>query len=526
MDSATPATTISKPWASLTDPASYYNLDSVMATKDFGMDWKNHPTCPSLTNWNTVVNLTTLSPPVLEKAYFDTGALNLWVSAPLTNGRAETVVALNDPNLNVTNPECIYPKSVFIDKQVSVCKDVWHFAIPWSRAILCNWKNVTTEEGYKVYRGQVVLRITEYLSDIQDWRQIQSVLRIKLRFQQFVQVTTPQDPTVYNTLNLKAAITKQIVAIDLGSPALVELVTLFNYPYKLTKGDLTLTPPGKVQSYVYTPVDCNTTSGVPCRQRWQATLSLTPTTCTLDGNYRMDWTVACGDTSVAANCALQPQDLPANVQFTLTSENFCAEVGVEVGLIGSLASFDDAALTNPKTAFIVGRTAYFLVKVNSELNTKGGDYDSDPNPQVKFAGNLKLQTVTVRQKDTTNIFRIFQNGNKVSSSDDYGTNCIEIPKTASTVAFSFVFASNLTSNLAQNSKLSFTIGAEVKVTYASKKRGLLQSVPADGEKKTYSVDNDVSPDTSSASSPASGTESSNSVVVVVSFLLSLLALLI
>jgi len=294
-----------------------------------------------------------------------------------------------------------------------------------------------------------------------------------------------------------------------------------------------LTPPGKVANFTFNSVDCTVTEGQICRQRWQATLQLTEDTCTLNGDYRMDWTVACGAGLSGSTCALTAADLPSNVQFSLTSENFCAEVGVEVSLTGTMTSFEDAALVTPKTAFIVGRVGYFLVKINSELNGVG-DYN-DATATVKFgAANLKLVTVTVRQVGTTTVNRIWEKGVRAAP-DSLNTVCTEIPKTVATVAFSFNFSLDLAKTLAQNSKLSFTVGAEVQVTYKqSKKRGLLQDLPAD-EKQAYNVDADVqgaetissgtgTATTTSTGGSGSGT-GSNGFVVVVSLALLLLSLM-
>jgi len=323
---------------------------------------------------------------------------------------------------------------------------------------------------------------------------------------------------------MNAAITKQIVAIDLGSPALVELVTTFNYPYKLNLGDLTLTPPGKVANYTYGKVDCTVAENQICRQRWTSLLQLTPETCTLDGNYRMDWKVECGGGLTGTNCPLVTGDFDANVQFSLQSENFCAEVGVEVSLRGTLTSYEDQALTITRTAFIVGRVAYFLVKVNTELNGVG-DYN-DATAVVKFGtANLKLVTVTIRQVNTSLVNRIFEKG-AIANPDTLNAGCKEIPKTVATVAFSFNFSSEVAKTLVQNSRQSFTVGAEVQVSYVqSKKRGLLQeAVPKDGEKATYATDSDVEGTTVTQSCSQTGT--SNGFVVAITFALLFLSLFI
>jgi hypothetical protein len=427
-------------------------------------------------------------------------------------------------------PICSYPNSQFIFKSVQGCKDIYRFAVPWKDAINCGWNSAANiqEEGFKVYKGQVVVVFHEWQNNIGEWRRVQSILRIKIRFQRYVQVTIAQDPTIFGNKITNAAITKQIVAIDLGSPALVELVTTLTYPFKLEKGDLTLTPPGKVSNHTFSSVDCAVTQGVVCRQRWAATLQLNADTCTLDGNYKMDWKVACGAGLTGANCPLNPtipDDVDASTGFSLTSENFCAEVGVEVSLRGTLASYEDSGFTVAKSAFIVGRTAYFLVKVNSEINPAGDYVDATAN--VKFGtANLKLVSVTVRQVTSTSVInRVFEKG-AIAVGDPLKTQCTQISISVSSVGFSLNFSKELSQTLVNNGKLTFTIGAEVQVSYVqSKKRGLLQATPND-EKATYNTDNDLS-GVEFTTTPAS-TETAttgNGFVVAISFALLLLSLL-
>jgi hypothetical protein len=517
MDTATPASSYANAW----DPTVSnikniytYDLDSANTGKSFYFDWANHPTCPNLSNWGYVNSTVTKDIPNLDSAFFKDGRLDIVVSQHFVNGRADGVAFLNDNTLNKTNPQCTYPISNDIAKQVVNCTDVWYFNIPWTTASKCGWKS-SQQDGFLVLRGQVIIQNNEWLGNtFAEWRLIQSVLRIKLRFQQYVQVTVAQDPTVFSTKGLNAAITKQIVAINLGSPALVELVTLYNYPYLLSLGDLTLTPPGKVSNYTYAQVQqCNVTQNQYCRQRWDATMQLTPETCTLTGDYRMSWSTACPQNVAATDCPLLPADIPTYVNFSLTSENFCAEITVDVGLVGVVASYSDAAYSNAKSAFIVGRTAYFLVSVNSELNNNGA-LPYVPSSAVVTFSSTSLVTVTVTPKPAgTLIYRLFENGVTANfantSYGDLKTNCVALPGNGvNQVGFSFVFSTELAKNLTQNGAQTFTVAATVKVTYANsagKKRGA--QVQAGTNDQTYSAD--FTPDTTSTSDTSSG--SSNTV---------------
>jgi len=267
---------------------------------------------------------------------------------------------------------------------------------------------------------------------------------------------------------------------------------------------------------------------------------------------------ACPSFLTQQDCPLLPADVATYVNFSLTSENFCAEVSVDVGLVGNVVSYSDSAYSNLKSAFIVGRTAYFLVSVNSELNNKGVLPYVASSAIVTFSSTA-LVSVTVTPKPAgTLIYRLFENGATANftgtSYGDLKTNCVSLSAPGpNQVGFSFVFSSELSSNLTKNGQQTFTVSATVKVTYsnsAGKKRGVLAQ---DGTNdNTYSADftPDVSGNTdttqtstatssgsgsgsgsgsssqSSSSTVASSSTSSNSVIVIASCLLLALGLLI
>jgi hypothetical protein len=483
MDNARPKIEIRNPWQQKEITQSIYpNLDSAMFTKSFWKNFENHPTCPDLNTWASIEDLKTKAPPKLDDAHFENQRLNIWVSQPFVNGRADGTCFLNNANMNSTNPSCTYPISTYISKQVDKCRDVWHFDIPWNIANKCGW-NITQEEGFQIYKGQVIVHNYEWLVNITEWRKIQSVLRIKLCFQRFISVYSPIITTI-SEANLTCAITKQIVAIVLSDPALIELVTLISKPYKLENPFLSESPSGKIENYTVTEnflsVSCNSNDD-RCRQRWHITMKLTPDTCTLDGEYRMNWTRNCRD-SLSCNANGQ-----SSATFVLTSEDFCAEIEVEVGLTGSVESYEDGNFQRQRTQWVVGSMLYFKVKVNSEIN---------PNPYsestavIKFL-STKLTTVHIRNSlDTSIPIRLFEFGNPAifDPTVDPKVNIKEINQTArNEVGFSFVFTNELYQQLTTNQP--YVVGVEVQVTYDNtqvKKRGILQDLGDGVEHKRYS----------------------------------------
>jgi len=116
----------------------YLQLDvSLMANKKFYRNFTKHPTC-NLTDWETVEDLATKAPPILDAAFFEDGKLYIFASQPFTDGRADGAAFLNAYDAQqYTTPagkQCIYPISPYIFKQVKGCRDVWRFQIPWAIA--------------------------------------------------------------------------------------------------------------------------------------------------------------------------------------------------------------------------------------------------------------------------------------------------------------------------------------------------------------------------------------------------------
>jgi len=504
----------------------------------------------------------------MDSAFFEDQKLVIYVSQPFVDGRADGAVFLNSDNVDATtaNVDCYYPRSNYIAKLVEDCRDIWRFAVPWNSAKNCGW-NQTQEENFLVYRGQVIVHNQEYLG-IEYWRFIRAVLRIKLRFQRFVTVVTDTPASVFNDKITSAAITKQLVAVSLTDPAVVELTTVLQYPYKLYNGSMGVAPQGKVESYVFTFDNCaGNVNGTECRQNWRTTLKLTEGTCTLDGTYALNWTLNCYEAAIGSSalCPLsKAEDFIAAVTYKLKSENFCATLTIDVGLVGNLRSYENDTFGDVRTAFIVGRKGYFLVKVNSELNTpknssNGADADlyvvGGLGTVVTFS-KITLVTVTVRTTTGTPV-RLYENKAPAvfEASKDLNTSCGAVTKylngnnlPENQVGFQFTFTRKLASTLLRNQKVDFVISAEVQVTYSNtgaKKRFNMEALATTGEDNgdftgvSTLDDNGEGPTevvtdttattattaTTTSATSTGKTDTSNSVVLVASFLVMILTLL-
>jgi len=424
------------------------DLDSDNNNRDFCMDWTNHPTCDS---WGVVKPLNTLNPPKMDSASFDGGNLSISISQSMVNGRADGAVYLNDLNLNSSHPYCIYPLSDYIQKSVDGCKDIWDFSLPWSLASQCGWKIVDTE-GYRNYKGQVVVQNHEYVENIQECRIIQSVLRIKITFQLFVQLNLSS--ATYNQPNLNSAITRQIVSIQAGQPACLQLTTTLNYPYELSNGELVSTPEGKFLNHTFSRSFESCSGKDICLQRWTTCLNLANGTCDLDGSYSMNFTKICRSNDI--QCP-QSQSESAVIDFTLTSENFCAQISIDIGIIGNIKSYSDSTFLTQQTSFELGQKACYLITVNSDSNP------SPYNPKTAsiILSSTQLTLVTIRVGNS--IVRIYSSTN---SSNGLDTNLQTIKQSqGNLVGFCFTYSETLINNLNLTGTVTVNIGTEIAVNY-------------------------------------------------------------
>jgi len=378
----------------------------------------------------------------------------------------------------------VYPISNFITKQVYYCKDYFVINMPWELASRCYW-TVSQEETFQVWTGQVVLRHEEWVQSITQWRTIQSILRVSIRFSKFVSVQTTS--SVYNSPTLQAAVTKQIVAIDRSDPARVELVSILPWPYKLdvTNGNWVVgivpkNPDGstKYSNITLSSTDCNSTQGIQCKQRWNHLLTLNDKTCTLTGAYATNYSLICSTGSDANSCPLTQQDKNVAIQYSLTSEDFCATIQVDVGLTAVMTSFEDSGFTTPKTAYIVDRVAYFKIVITSELGSV---------IQFQASKITQIQFIVKADGSVAGAIEIYNQGPSV---DCVSTNCnvtiITSPNT-NECDFSVAITSaliNLSGEAAvgnpvlkANSKVTYTLNANVQIAYldtsATKKRGYM-----------------------------------------------------
>jgi hypothetical protein len=121
----------------------------------------------------------------------------------------------------------------------------------------------------------------------------------------------------FDSFKAVAAITQQIVPVDVSNPIYVELVTIADAPYRLTANNVTIPSGFNLQSFSEDTANakCPNSSG-NCKQRWDLYL-IDNGACALDGDYVYSFDTTCDE---GGNC-----DPAANYQVKtrLNSGNYC-----------------------------------------------------------------------------------------------------------------------------------------------------------------------------------------------------------
>jgi hypothetical protein len=179
-------------------------------------------------------------------------------------------------------------------------------------------------------------------------------------------------------------------------------------------------------------------------------------------------------------------NLDISVGYSITSENFCATVEVNVELTIAIQVYRERSFTNVNTAFIVEDTAFFQVVLDSDLNIPN-DANKD-NDVIKFQFTRIIEVnFIVKDKDNKNVqhtaLSLYRNGiTSLSVEAGIGFEIIQVSSPANEKAgFAFKITKLLINKaaeaiagkgLAANSKFSFSINVVAQVGYTDDNPGV------------------------------------------------------
>eukprot|EP00479_Gromia_sphaerica_P014622 TRINITY_DN881_c0_g1_i6.p1 TRINITY_DN881_c0_g1~~TRINITY_DN881_c0_g1_i6.p1 ORF type:complete len:267 (-),score=45.69 TRINITY_DN881_c0_g1_i6:351-1151(-) len=193
---------------------------------------------------------------------------------------------------------------------------------------------------------------------------------------QVLHSTTPLR-VFYNVVSLSAVV-DQIIITTGGQPqAMVTLLTSVQWPFRLDVSpvpSVTITSgnPNLMFAVASLKRECSMPVGVEfddgvqnsnaCQQHWEITIDPNGN-CNIDGDYSMTFIPEC-QPNMVDQCPLDGSE-SIQVDFSLISEDFCAEVIEEVDLVADLRSFRDAGHTWIADDFFQDRFVYFAAEVVS-----------------------------------------------------------------------------------------------------------------------------------------------------------------
>jgi hypothetical protein len=359
-------------------------------------------------------SLSTNYPPLIARVAngipsnrYENNRLILNIESPLVARRTRTEMFIGNPATvgYPGNNGCRYP-GFFWNKEVKSagngftpandtlsCVESYTAAIPWGTALQCGWnQDNAVKPGFTTYRSVITVQHTEQLPGLRGAvveRNLQHLIPIQVAFPKSVVVST--NISVFSFVNLQAAIVAQKVLLpgqaNIDSPyGRVVLATSLQWPFQLTT--MQFEDLGTGQRYTFTidnpqptsegsfNVDCALSASAGnanpiCNQLYGHIMLPLPNVCTLNGRYRYTFGVDCRN---GANCPLGAASDPsrtATVDVELKSEDFCAQIEIDIGARGTLRVFSDNTYTTPKSAFLFenGATpqrAYFRADVTSD----------------------------------------------------------------------------------------------------------------------------------------------------------------
>jgi len=214
----------------------------------------------------------------------------------------------------------------------------------------------------------------------------------------------------------------------------------------------------------------------------------------------MNFTLGCGEDIAENECPEESNETQSKIDFKLRSEDFCAEMSIDVGIFGDIICFADANFQKNRELFVIGQKAYFLITVNSDLNPRNNEGELDPNnyneddATIVFT-SIDLVCVTIRMGEE--IIRLWEDGKPCPEDLDTGITLEKQDLKSNQIAFSFTFTNILLTSLKPNGKLKVSVGAEVEVKYSdegsnnSTRRMMLDS---SSDRSTFSTEQGIDRD--------------------------------
>jgi len=320
------------------------------------------PPDPLATNW----------PPTLNNTFFANDTLHFEVLMPIVVGRLYTKISIQGS----TNMNCTFPGLYWVNVVDPVsCVNRYIYNAPFSIARTCGW-NVTNVIGgtgnitEQTFRGTILVTYKEEI-DINEKKRVLRVVTSGLNLELFFNATNggipiigPGSPIAAITLvkyilGERVIIKKQELVQTSDDSGLLQIFTSQTNPFFYSSATLITIPTGlSTPGIIYIPELSQCTPNTTlCNQVWEIPLVI-GSACSFSGIYSVNFTQLCFN-----GCGIGPTFI--SFDFFVETTDFCTERALQINLVGSLTSYNNALFNTPTTSFVVGNTAFFRVNVNS-----------------------------------------------------------------------------------------------------------------------------------------------------------------
>lgn len=272
------------------------------------------------------------------------------------------------------------------------CYDTYTVDVAWANLVTeCARGEEGGASGFVTFTCKIEVDAKETLDPIRSTgltREVHNEMPFIVKFPKQVTASV-SNLSAFQPPNVLAAVIRQVVELDVSAvtdiDAKITLFTSTQWPFYLDTATMQVNsiPALITQDSFVNSVHCNdpqvtdapnptVNDALACSQQWILDLQVDATQlCEIDGDYQVEFNARCQPSFLGqTDCPLVQDDQGQiqnvfTVDFTIDSENFCAQVVDTVDVAATLASFKDHAHAVAATNYIQGQTAYFVTKVSS-----------------------------------------------------------------------------------------------------------------------------------------------------------------
>jgi len=218
---------------------------------------------------------------------------------------------------------------------------------------------------------------------------------------------------------------------------------------------------------------CTIANDTDCRGYYQITIDPLQQ-CMLTGQYIIAVTPSCRDPT-PPECDTSKIGQTINITANLQSEDFCSQFQVNVGLSATINSYTDSTFTTQNNGFYAAGSVYFKASATTDAGSDAITSTAILGVSLINQNNLSNIYVLV---DPTNNGAVTAIGTKIG----YKT----YPGQSTWVGFSYLL-NNPYTQPPKDSFVEFAVKVTLSVSYATKKRGVLDDQSSSADAQTMLV---------------------------------------